>query len=153
MKFGLFTLIKQSANKLAAWLSDLRVAIVLLLAIAASSAIGTAIPQGEPNTFYLERYNLHPWLGVVRGRQLLAWELDHLYTSNWFLFLLAWLAVALLLCSLRRQWPALKAGLRWLDYQQPRQLSKLAVATSINNPAGDAALIELTSHLNKMVGP
>lgn len=149
MKFGLFKLIKQSANKLAAWLSDLRVAIILLLAIAASSAIGTAIPQGEPNTFYIERYNLHPWLGVVRGKQLLAWELDHLYTSNWFLFLLAWLAIALLLCSLRRQWPALKAGLRWLDYQQPRQLSKLAVATSINNPAGDAALLELASHLNK----
>jgi cytochrome c biogenesis protein len=76
-------------------------------------------------------------------------ELDHLYTSNWFLFLLAWLAIALLLCSLRRQWPALRVGLRWLDYQQPRQLSKLAVATSVNNPAGDGALIKLISHLEK----
>ncbi len=141
MKLGMLELLKKWANKLAAGLSDLRVAIILLLVIASSSGLGTAIPQGEPNSFYLERYNPHPWLGFLGGEQLLNLELDHLYTSNWFLFLLAWLAVALLLCSLRRQWPALKAGLRWLDYSQPRQLSKLAVATSINNSNGDQALL------------
>jgi cytochrome c biogenesis protein len=149
MNSGIVSTIKQALAKLIAWLSDLKVAIVLLLAIAVSSGLGTAIPQGEPNNFYLEHYNIKPWLGLVNGSQLLKLELDHLYTSNWFLFLLAWLAIALLLCSLRRQWPALRVGLRWLDYQQPRQLSKLAVATSVNNPAGDGALIKLKSHLEK----
>ena len=149
MNLGMLELLKKWANKLAAGLSDLRVAIILLLVIASSSGLGTAIPQGEPNSFYLERYNPHPWLGFLGGEQLLNLELDHLYTSNWFLFLLAWLAVALLLCSLRRQWPALKAGLRWLDYSQPRQLSKLAVATSIHNSNGDQALLDLATHLRQ----
>ena len=33
-------------KRLAAWLSDLRLAIVLLLLIALASAVGTGIPQG-----------------------------------------------------------------------------------------------------------
>ena len=36
------------------WASSLKVAIFLLFAIAISSAIGTAIPQGEPVQNYLE---------------------------------------------------------------------------------------------------
>ena len=39
---------KSLVLKAAAWVSDLRVAIVLLLLIAACSGLGTAIPQGEP---------------------------------------------------------------------------------------------------------
>ena len=35
-------------RRLATWLSDLRLAIVLLLLIAGASAVGTAIPQGDP---------------------------------------------------------------------------------------------------------
>ena len=140
---------KSLVLKAAAWLSDLRVAIVLLLLIAACSGLGTAIPQGEPAAFYHERYDAAPWLGVVNGNQLLNWELDHLYTSNWFLLLLAWLGLALLLCSLRRQWPALRASLRWLDYTKPRQLSKLAVATSLDTGDSTAALDQLERQLQQ----
>ena len=43
-------------KRLAAWLSDLRLAIVLLLLIALASAVGTAIPQGDPPTSYVEAY-------------------------------------------------------------------------------------------------
>ncbi|MFZ4565973.1 MAG: cytochrome c biogenesis protein ResB [Prochlorococcaceae cyanobacterium] len=132
-----------------ALLSDLRLAIVLLLAIAVASTIGTAIPQGEDAGFYLERYNDHPWLGMLRGPAVLALGLDHLYTSPWFLVLLAWLSLALLLCSLRRQWPALQAGLRWIDYRQPRQLSKLAIALSRDSADGLAALDRLESLLRQ----
>ena len=46
---------KGLVRKAAAWLSDLRIAIVLLLLIAACSGLGTAIPQGEPAAFYHER--------------------------------------------------------------------------------------------------
>ena len=135
--------------KLAAWLSDLRVAIVLLLLIALCSGVGTAIPQGEAAGFYLDRYNAAPWLGLLDGRQLLWLQLNHLYTSNWFLVLLAWLGLALLLCSIRRQWPALQAALRWIDYEQPRQLSKLAVATSLETPQPQQALGQLEAQLQQ----
>ena len=80
--------------KLAAGLSDLRVAILLLLVIATSSGVGTAIPQGEPASFYLARYDPQPWLGIFKGQAVLWLQLDHLYTSQWFLFLLAWLGLA-----------------------------------------------------------
>ena len=43
-------------KKLAAWLSDLKVAIMLLLLIALASGIGTPIPQGDPANLYLEAY-------------------------------------------------------------------------------------------------
>ena len=42
MKLGMLELLKKWANKLAAGLSDLRVAIILLLVIASSSGLGTA---------------------------------------------------------------------------------------------------------------
>ena len=52
-------------NRLLALLSDLRVAIVLLLLIALASAVGTAIPQGDPSASYLEAYADTPWLGLL----------------------------------------------------------------------------------------
>ena len=65
------------------------------------------------------------------------------------LLLLAWLGLALLLCSLRRQWPALRASLRWLDYTKPRQLSKLAVATSLDTGDSAAAIDALEQQLQQ----
>ena len=115
-------------NKLAAWLSNLRVAIVLLLLIALASGVGTAIPQGDPASLYLEAYADTPWLGVLHGEQVLLLQLDHVYSSSWFLGLIAWLGLSLILCSWRRQWPALMAARRWIDYSTPRQLSKLTIA-------------------------
>lgn len=115
-------------KKLAGWLSDLKVAIVLLLLIALASGIGTAIPQGDPPNLYLEAYADTPWLGVLHGEQVLLLQLDHVYSCNWFLGLIAWLGLSLILCSWRRQWPALMAARRWIDYRTPRQLSKLSLA-------------------------
>ena len=117
-------------KRLAAWLSDLRLAIVLLLLIALASAVGTGIPQGDPPSSYIDAYADTPWLGLLHGEQVLQLQLDHVYSSGWFLALLAWLGLALILCSWRRQWPALMAARRWIDYRTPRQLSKLAIAES-----------------------
>ena len=117
--------------RLVALISDLRLAIVLLLVIAIASGVGTAIPQRETAEFYHRLYDPQPWLGLLPGEGVLALQLDHIYSSGWFLGLLAWLALALLLCSWRRQWPALRASLRWIDYRKPRQLSKLSLAESL----------------------
>ena len=136
-------------NRLLALLSDLRVAIVLLLLIALASAVGTAIPQGDPSASYLEAYADTPWLGLLHGEQVLRLQLDHVYSSSWFLGLLAWLGLALILCSWRRQWPALKAAQRWVDYRTPRQLSKLAVAETIGCPDAQAGLTQLTAVLQR----
>ncbi|MFO0104946.1 MAG: cytochrome c biogenesis protein ResB, partial [Cyanobium sp.] len=118
-------------SRLAAWISDLRLAIALLLVIAVASGIGTAIPQRETEGLYHQLYDATPWLGVLRADAVLSLQLDHVYSSGWFLGLLAWLALSLLLCSWRRQWPALRAALRWIDYRSPRQLSKLSLAETV----------------------
>jgi cytochrome c biogenesis protein len=118
-------------QRLLAWISDLRLAIGLLLLIALASGIGTAIPQKEAEAFYHQRYDERPWLGLLHADGLLRLQLDHVYSSGWFLALLAWLGLALLLCSWRRQWPALRTSLRWIDYTSPRQLSKLSLAETL----------------------
>ena len=123
-------------KRLIAWISDLRVAIGLLILIAVASGLGTLVPQKESAALYHRVYDAQPWLGLLNGDAILKLQLDHVYSSNWFLALLAWLGLALILCSWRRQWPALQAALRWIDYQSPRQLSKLTLAETL--PAGDA---------------
>jgi cytochrome c biogenesis protein len=118
-------------QRLIGWISDLRLAIGLLLLIALASGVGTAIPQKESEAFYHQHYDSQPWLGLFGADRLLRLQLDHVYSSSWFLALLAWLGLALVLCSWRRQWPALQASLRWIDYRSPRQLSKLSVAETL----------------------
>ena len=129
------------------WISDLRVAIVLLLVIAITSGVGTAIPQREPADLYHRLYDPQPWLGLLNGDGVLALQLDHVYSSGWFLGLLAWLALALLLCSWRRQLPALQAALRWIDYSSPRQLSKLSVAETLSTDTPKTSLDRLAGLL------
>ena len=131
------------------WISDLRVAIVLLLVIAITSGVGTAIPQREPAELYHRLYDPQPWLGLLNADGVLALQLDHVYSSGWFLGLLAWLALALLLCSWRRQWPALQAALRWIDYSSPRQLSKLSVAETLTTDTPKASLDQLAGLLQR----
>lgn len=136
-------------QRLVSLISDLRLAILLLLLIALSSAIGTAIPQKESEVFYHQRYDPAPWLGLLHGDGVLGLQLDHVYSSGWFLALLAWLGLSLLLCSWRRQWPALAASLRWIDYRSPRQLSKLSVAETLVSTDSKAALARLEQELRR----
>jgi cytochrome c biogenesis protein len=136
-------------QRLLALLADLRLAIGLLLVIAITSGVGTAIPQKESGAFYHQRYDPAPWLGLLHGDGLLALQLDHVYSSGWFLALLAWLGLSLLLCSWRRQWPALQASLRWIDYQAPRQLSKLSVAETRTLAEPERALEALAELLRR----
>ena len=139
----------RSLSRLAAWISDLRLAIALLLVIAIASGIGTAIPQREPAELYHRLYDTNPWLGVLQGDAVLSLQLDHVYSSGWFLGLLAWLALSLLLCSWRRQWPALRAALRWIDYRTARQLSKLSLAETVCCDDAETSLDGLEQRLRR----
>ncbi len=119
------------------WLSSLKIAILLLLLIAISCAVGTLIPQQESDQFYYDNFNINPFLGIINGNILLLFEFNHIFTSFWFLLLLTWLGLALAVCSFRRQLPILKSALNWIDYKSPRQISKLSISQSIqtNNPS------------------
>jgi cytochrome c biogenesis protein len=136
-------------KRLIAWISDLRLAIGLLILIAIASGLGTLVPQQESAELYHRVYDAQPWLGLLNGDAILRLQLDHVYSSNWFLGLLAWLGLSLILCSWRRQWPALQAALRWIDYSSPRQLSKLTLAETLSSPNAESQLGQLQALLQQ----
>lgn len=113
-------------------LADLRLAILLLLAIALFSIAGTVIEQGQPLAFYQANYPEQPALfGFLTWKVLLTIGLDHVYQTWWFLALLILFGASLSACTFTRQLPALGAARKWKFYDQPRQFEKLALSTEL----------------------
>lgn len=113
-------------------LADLRLAILLLLAIAFFSISGTVIEQGQSLAFYQANYPEHPALfGFLTWKVILALGLDHVYRTWWFLSILILFGSSLTACTFTRQLPALKAARQWKFYNQPRQFEKLAFSAQL----------------------
>jgi len=110
-------------------ISSLKFAISLIIFIAISSGIGTFIPQGSNKKFYIDIFDDAPIFGLLNGEKLLKLQLDHIYTSFWFLFALILLCISLAACSFRRQIPSLKASLKWIEYKSEKKFSKLQLTT------------------------
>lgn len=109
--------------------ADLRLAIALLLAIAATSTLGTVIEQHESVAFYQANYPEDPALfGFLSWKVLLALGLNEVYSTWWFLALMVLFGTSLAACTFTRQFPALKAARNWKFYRKPRQFQKLALA-------------------------
>ena len=126
---GLRTYFRQDLLPL---LADLRLAIVLLLAIAAFSVSGTVIEQGQTLEFYQTNYPDDPALfGFLSWKVILITGLDHVYRTWWFLALLILFGASLVACTFTRQFPALGAAQNWKYYSQPRQFQKLALSAEI----------------------
>ena len=112
--------------------ADLRLAIILLLVIAVLSIAGTVIEQGESLTFYQQNYPESPALyGFLSWKIILAWGLNHVYSTWWYLSLLVLFGSSLTACTFTRQLPALKAARKWKYYQKPRQFEKLALSAEL----------------------
>lgn len=110
-------------------LADLRLAIILLLAIASFSISGTVIEQGQNLAYYQSNYPEHPALfGFLTWKVLLTLGLDHVYRTWWFLSILILFGTSLTACTFTRQFPALKAARHWKFYNEPRQFKKLALS-------------------------
>ena len=57
-------------------ISSLRFAISLIIFIAITSGIGTFIPQGNSNNFYLDNFDSAPILGFLDGEKVLILQLE-----------------------------------------------------------------------------
>ncbi len=119
-------------NKLILNISSLKFAISLLIFIAFASGIGTFIPQGMSQEDYLESYENSPIFGFIDGNKILLFELDHIYTSTWFLISLFLLCISLASSSFRKQIPTLKSSLQWIDYDDIEKFKKLELACKWN---------------------
>lgn len=125
-------------------LADLRLAILLLLAIALFSISGTVIEQGQSIQFYQDNYPEHPALfGFLTWKVILIIGLDHVYQTWWFLSLLILFGSSLTACTFTRQFPALKAARNWKFYEQPRQFEKLALSAELESSSFNSLLPEL----------
>ena len=114
-------------------IANLKLAIVLLLAIAVVSIAGTVIEQAETLTFYQQNYPESPALyGFLTWKVILAAGLNHVYSTWWYLSLLILFGTSLTACTFTRQLPALKAARKWKYYQKPRQFEKLAMSAELD---------------------
>ena len=134
-------------------LTNLRLAIVLLLMIAIFSISGTVIEQGQSLQFYQANYPEHPAVfGFLSWKVLLTLGLDHVYRTWWFLALLILFGTSLTACTFTRQFPALKAARRWKFYDQPRQFEKLALSAELDT-GSLSSLTQLLQHRRYRVFP
>eukprot|EP00898_Chlorokybus_atmophyticus_P008236 jgi/Chlat1/8413/Chrsp80S07836 len=135
-----------------AWVRLLRVSASLPLAIselaviAGMSAVGTVIEQNRSTQFYFETYPDNPALfGFLTGGFILQLGLDHVYTTWYFLALLAGLAFSLSACTWTRQRPLVKSANRWRFARNANSLTKLEVNEALPNARlGDVALALMT---------
>ncbi|MEO1375701.1 MAG: cytochrome c biogenesis protein, partial [Cyanobacteria bacterium J06635_10] len=124
-------------------LTDLRLAIILLLAIAIFSITGTVIEQGQSIAFYQANYPENPALfGFLTWKVLIILGLDHVYRTWWFLALLILFGTSLTACTFTRQLPALKAARRWKFYDKPQRFQKLALSAEFDVEADNFTSIE-----------
>lgn len=86
-------------------LSSMRFAIALLTVICIASAIGTVLKQGEPLVNYVDAFG--PFWAEVFG----AFGLFRIYSSGWFLVILAFLVLSTSLC-IARNLPKILADLK-----------------------------------------
>ncbi len=136
-----FPSIIRSLRRLLGIVANLRLAILLLLAIALFSITGTVIEQGESLDFYQANYPEDPALfGFLTWQVILTVGLNHVYSTWWFLSLLVLFGSSLTACTFTRQLPALKAARRWQFYQKPRKFEKLAFSAELDRISSDSLI-------------
>ncbi|MDB9314184.1 cytochrome c biogenesis protein [Spirulina sp. CS-785/01] len=127
------TTVKRGLRRFLRGLANLKLAIILLLAIAFFSISGTVLEQGQTVEFYQSNYPEHPALfGFLTWKVILALGLDHVYRTWWFLSLLVLFGSSLTACTFTRQLPTLKAARLWKYYSKPQQIEKLALSAELD---------------------
>ena len=87
---------QQKKNPVVALFASVQLALFLLFFLAATSIIGTLIPQNSPQGVYIEKF------GLKTANFLHMLDITDMYNSWWFLGLLTIFSVNLLVCSLER---------------------------------------------------
>lgn len=124
-------------DKILKKLSNLQFAINLLFVIGIVIAVGTIIEQDQDISFYQTNYPENPKLfGFIDWKLLIFFNLDHIYTSYWFIALLVLFAASLLSCTLTVQFPVLRRLRRWkfsTEMQRSGRIEKTIPNSRINS--------------------
>jgi cytochrome c biogenesis protein len=104
-------------------LGNLQLAITLLLIISVFSSVGTIIEQEKSTDFYELNYPINsPLFGFLSSKLILFLGLNHIYTTTWFLVLLATFGISLFSCTLSRQIPSLKMAKLWRFFKTQKNI-------------------------------
>ncbi len=86
----------EKKNPFWALFASVKLALFLLLTLAATSIIGTIIPQNETAGFYVQQY------GPNLARLMQTLNIPDMYNSWWFMILLGLFSLNLIVCSIER---------------------------------------------------
>ncbi|MGQ9745851.1 MAG: cytochrome c biogenesis protein ResB [Dissulfurimicrobium sp.] len=86
----------RKGNSIWAILASVKLAVFLLITLAITSIIGTLIPQGETDQFYLEKY------GQDFFKIITTLRLNDTYHAWWFTSLLLLFSINLIVCTIKR---------------------------------------------------
>jgi len=129
-------------NPILSLFASVQLALFLLFLLAATSIIGTLVPQNSPPAFYIERFGQK----TARFFQLL--DIPDMYNSWWFLGLLALFTLNLIVCSANRIPQVIRILRRDGLTVSPEQLAKFPLFKEIRYPeAREAALGRITTLL------
>lgn len=128
-------------------LANIKLAIAELTAIAMLSAVGTVIEQNKSIEFYMQNYpeEGQKVLGFLTYDVILTLQLDHIYSAQYFLLLLALLGGSLIACTMTTQLPMVKVAQRWRFRLTESSFQNLPVAREVRN----AKLADFASSLSK----
>ncbi len=87
---------KKKKNPVWAFFASVKLALFLLFILAATSIIGTIVPQNNPARFYTDQY------GQNMANLMHTLNIQDMYNSWWFLSLLGIFSLNLIVCSLER---------------------------------------------------
>ena len=87
---------KDTIKKILKSFYSMKTGIILLVVIALLSIIGTVIPQGNPEEFYLHSYS-NFWAKLI-----LACDFDKVFSAWWYILITGLLLINLFLCSVNR---------------------------------------------------
>ncbi len=115
-------------------LADLRFSIFILLLISFCSILGTVIEQDQSIEIYKQNYPLtQPIFGILSWDRIIAFGLDHVYKTWWFLGLIFLFGCSLTLCSFLQQLPSLKIARRCQFFRTTSPFYKLKISTILKN--------------------
>ena len=111
---------KHKAARMLGFLGSMNLAVTLLVALALASVIGTILRQNEPYQNYIVKFGPF-WHGVFEKLGLYD-----IYSSSWFILILAFLVTTTSIC-LYRNTPRILASLKqYREDMQEQQLVNLA---------------------------
>nr|YP_009511568.1 Cytochrome c biogenesis protein [Melanthalia intermedia]AXI97445.1 Cytochrome c biogenesis protein [Melanthalia intermedia] len=112
-------------------LANLNLSIILLLAIALISILGTIIEQNQSIVYYQTNYSIESKFPecIINWKIILQLGLDKIYSTGWFLSILSIFFCSLIVCTFSRQLPGLKNARKWKFLQETKKIQEKASFT------------------------